>query len=244
MGGFALLYGVACYALFQVTFLYPIGFVGDLGLPRTVDAGGPAAAAGWALAIDVGLLGIFGIQHSAMARRGFKERWTRVVPAPIERSTYVLLSSLALILLFWQWRPLEGVVWDVQAPAARFVLWTLFAAGWVTVLVSTFLIGHADLLGLAQVWRSFRRDEAPAVEFQTPLFYRFVRHPIYFGFLVAFWATPTMTAGHLLFAAVTTAYVLVAIRLEERDLRAAHTEYAGYATRVPMLIPGLGRRAR
>ena len=238
----ALLYGVGCYGVFFLTFLYAIGFTGGLVVPRTVDAGGPQSPMVVALAINAGLLGVFGLQHSIMARQGFKRLWTQLVPAVIERSTYVLFSSLALILLFWQWRPIPSPVWDVQMPLARNLLWGLFWLGWLLVLLSTFLINHFDLFGLRQVWRHLRGLDAAPVGFSEPFLYSIVRHPLYAGFIVAFWATPSMTAGHLEFALVATAYILVAVRFEERDLRSMHPEYAEYSDRVPMLIPGSGRR--
>ncbi len=238
----ALLYGVACYAVFFLTFLYAIGFTGSFGVPHTVDAGGPHSPMGLAWAINAALLGVFGLQHSIMARQGFKRVWTKLVPEPIERSTFVLFASLALILLFWQWRPIPVPVWDVQAPLGRNGLWALFGLGWLLVLLSTFLISHADLFGLRQVWRHLRGQSATPVGFKTPLPYRLIRHPLYLGFIIAFWAIPTMTVGHLEFAIVATAYILVAVRFEERDLKRMHPEYVEYSQRVPMLIPGLGRR--
>jgi protein-S-isoprenylcysteine O-methyltransferase Ste14 len=198
-----------------------------------------------ALLINVLLLGVFGLQHSVMARPAFKRWLTRGVPAAIERSTYVLASSLALILLFWGWQPMGGTVWEVQDPAGRALLYGLFAFGWLLVLVSTFLINHFDLFGLRQVWLQLRGREYTQLRFVTPWPYRLVRHPLYVGWLFAFWATPTMTATHLLFAIVTTAYILVAIQFEERDLLDAHgADYANYRARVPMLIPRLFGRAR
>jgi protein-S-isoprenylcysteine O-methyltransferase Ste14 len=231
------LYGVVAYACFLATFLYAMGFVGGFGVPRSIDsqAEGPF---GVALLVDLLLLGLFALQHSVMARPAFKRWWTRIVPEPAERSTYVLASSLALALLFWQWRPVGGVVWQVDHAVGRAVLHAVFAAGWLTVLVTTFLINHFDLFGLRQVWLHLRGEPYRPLGFVTPGPYRHVRHPLYVGWLFAFWATPTMTAAHLVFALATTAYILIAIRLEERDLGAIHGEqYAQYRRSVPMLIP-------
>jgi protein-S-isoprenylcysteine O-methyltransferase Ste14 len=234
------IYGVLSYACFFATFLYAIGFVGGFGVPRSIDSVATGSL-GVALAVDVLLLTVFALQHSVMARPAFKRWWTRIVPAPAERSTYVLASSLALLLLFWQWRPIGGAVWQVELPAGQVVLYGLFAAGWLTVLVTTFLINHFDLFGLRQVWLHLRGEPYRPLAFTTPGPYRHVRHPLYVGWLLAFWATPTMTAAHLLFAVTTTAYILIAIQLEERDLGAVHGErYAEYRHRVPMLIPRIG----
>lgn len=234
---FSLLYGVLAYLLFLVVFLYAIAFVGDFGMvPRTVDAG-PSASTGVALAIDVALLLLFAVQHSVMARSWFKERWTEIVPEHLERSTYVLVATLVLAVLMWFWRPIPGTVWSVSGAGAS-VLWGLFAGGWVIVLVSTFLIDHFHLFGLRHVWARFRGREVRHPEFRTPSLYRHVRHPLYLGFLTAFWAIPEMTLGHLLFAVATTGYILVAVRFEERDLLRWHGEkYARYREQVPMLLP-------
>jgi len=237
-----LAYGTVSYAIFFLTFLYAIGFLGNIVVPKSLDSG---ATDPWqaALAIDLGLLSLFAIQHSVMARPGFKRLLTSIVPVEIERSTYVLASSLALCLLFWQWRPLGGGVWDAQHPVGRALLLAGFAFGWGLVLVSTFVINHFDLFGLRQTWRAFQGQPQSAVQFMMPAFYRVVRHPLYVGWLFAFWSTPTMTVTHLLFAVVTTAYILVAIQLEERDLMDAHPEYAEYRKQVPMLVPALRRQA-
>jgi protein-S-isoprenylcysteine O-methyltransferase Ste14 len=231
-----LAYGALSYVIFFLTFLYAIGFVGNLVVPKSLDS--PATDL-WltALIVDLALLSLFAVQHSVMARPAFKRLLTRVIPQAAERSTYVLASSLALILLFWQWRPLGGVVWSVQNEVGRAVLLTGFAFGWALVLVSTFVINHFDLFGLRQTWRAFRGQPQTALGFATPMLYRIVRHPLYVGWFFAFWCTPTMTMTHLLFAMMTTAYILVAIQLEERDLMRAHPEYAAYRRRVPMIVP-------
>lgn len=235
-----LAYGALSYVIFFLTFLYAIGFIGNLVVPKSLDS---EATDPWltALMIDVGLLSLFAVQHSLMARQGFKRLLTRVIPAAAERSTYVLASSLALILLFWQWRPLGGIVWDVQHEVGRAVLYAGFAFGWGLVLVTTFVINHFDLFGLRQTWRAFRGQPQASLRFVTPSLYRIVRHPLYVGWFFAFWSTPTMTVTHLLFAVMTTSYILVAIQLEERDLMRAHPEYADYRRRVPMLVPSLRR---
>ena len=230
-------YGLAAYIVFLGTFLYAIAFVGGFGVPRTLDGPleGSLAAA---LAINCALLTVFAVQHSVMARRWFKDWWTQIIPWSIERSTYVLCASLALLLLFWQWRPIGMVIWSIESPAARTVLWTLFATGWATVLVVTCLINHFDLFGLRQVWLPLVGRPYTPVSFRTPLPYRFVRHPLYLGFLLAFWMTPTMTLAHLVFALATTGYIVIAIQLEERDLVAEHgAAYEDYRRRVAMLLP-------
>ncbi len=237
-------YGVFSYLIFLATFLYAIAFVGGFLVPRRLDGPQDTSLAA-ALAIDAALLTIFAVQHSVMARRWFKEWWTQIVPSTIERSTYVLFASLALLLLFWQWRPLGGVIWSIEQPAARAVLWTLFAAGWGTVLVVTFLINHFDLFGLRQVWLPLVGRPYTPITFRTPLPYRFVRHPLYFGFLLAFWMTPTMTLAHLVFAVATTAYIVLAIQFEEHDLVHEHgASYEAYRRSVPMLLPGRRRLTR
>ncbi|HEY8226058.1 MAG TPA: isoprenylcysteine carboxylmethyltransferase family protein [Pyrinomonadaceae bacterium] len=234
-------YGSFSYLVFLATFLYAIGFIGNFGVPTSLD-GTPQDPLVVALLIDVGLLTLFATQHSIMARKWFKKWWTRIVPKPLERSTYVLFSSLALILLFWQWRPLGGVVWSLEEPVGRLVLRALFAFGWLTVLVSTFLINHFDLFGLRQVWLYLRGRSYTTLKFGTPGPYRLVRHPLYVGWLFAFWSTPTMTFAHLLFSIATTAYILLAIQFEERDLAREHGDtYEAYRRSVPMLIPFIRR---
>lgn len=237
----AFLYGVVVYAVFFLTFLYLIGFVGNLLVPKSIDSGA-VTATGTALVINVLLIALFGVQHSVMARPAFKNWWTRIVPAPIERSTYVLIASAVLILLFWQWRPMGQTVWQLQSTWAQYVMWVIFAAGFGLVLLSTFVTDHFDLFGLRQVMLNLRRKPYTHNPFSVRFFYRFVRHPLYAGFIMAFWATPTMTAGHLLFAAGMTGYILIAIRYEERDLVTFHGDaYAGYRGKVPMLVPRFGR---
>jgi protein-S-isoprenylcysteine O-methyltransferase Ste14 len=229
-------YGLVCYAVFFATFLYAIGFIGNLWVPKSMDSPRDVAL-GTALLVNLGLLGLFAVQHSVMARPAFKRWWTRIVPEPAERSTYVLFSSLALIVLFWFWQPMGGVVWDIQTRAGINTLYAIYAAGWLLLLYVTFLIDHFDLFGLRQVWLQLVGKPFTPLKFKTPWLYRQVRHPLYVGWLMIFWATPTMTVAHLVFAIMTTAYILVAIQLEERDLINAHPEYAEYKTRVPMLLP-------
>ena len=233
-------YGVICYLVFLATFLYAIGFVGNMIVPKSIDSprdGGVLLG----LLIDAGLLTVFAVQHSVMARPWFKRRWTRIVPAEIERSTYVLAASLALCLMFWQWRPLGGAIWDITDPAVRTALQALSALGWALVLFSTFIIDHFDLFGLRQVWLALMGKPYRPLDFQVRSIYNFVRHPLYLGFLIAFWSTPTMTATHLVFAFATTAYILLAIQFEEADLKHHHGDaYRRYAEQVPMLIPGPG----
>jgi methanethiol S-methyltransferase len=241
MRSIAFLYGILVYGVFFLTFLYLIGFVGNLLVPKSIDTGS-VTATGTALLINILLIALFGVQHSVMARPAFKQWWTRIVPAPIERSTYVLLASAVLILLFWQWRPMGQPIWNLQAAWAQYAMWAIFAAGFGLVLLSTFVIDHFDLFGLRQVTLNLRQKPYAHGPFTVRFFYRFVRHPLYAGFLMAFWATPAMTVGHLLFAAGMTGYILIAIRYEERDLVTFHGDaYSSYRSRVPMLVPRFGR---
>lgn len=232
-------YGVLGHLLFLATFVYLAGFIGNLVVPHAIDSA-PAGDVGEALLVNALLLGLFALQHSVMARPAFKQVWTRVIPAPIERSTYVLAASLVTIILMWQWRTIDTVVWDVQAPALRAALWGLFACGWLLVPFVTLLISHFDLFGTRQVWLYLQRKEYHPQPFRVPLFYRHVRHPLYLGWTIAFWAAPTMTVGHLVFAAGMTAYMAAAAILEERDL-VAHFghRYQEYQRRVPMFVPRL-----
>jgi protein-S-isoprenylcysteine O-methyltransferase Ste14 len=238
MGGIvALFYGIASYIVFFVTFLYAIGFVENVLVAKTIDSG-PAAPTAAAIIINLVLMSVFAIQHSVMARPQFKAWWTRVIPPTVERTTYVLLASLALAFLIWQWRPIPAVIWQVSNPSIAIALMALSGLGWVIVLTSTFLINHFELFGLHQVANNLVARPMPTARFRTPLYYRFVRHPIYLGFIIAFWAAPVMTAGHLLFAAVTTAYILVGIQLEEHDLiQVFGDQYRTYRQRVSMLVP-------
>jgi len=232
-----LAYGVVSYLVFLASFLYAIGFVGNLFVPKSIDSGmrGSLPVAGFA---DALLLALFAIPHSVMARPAFKRWWTRIVPPAVERSTYVLMSSLLLGLLYWQWLPIPSVLWDLTNPKGRFFLHVVFWVGWVIVLLSTFLISHFDLFGLRQVYLHASARPYTPVGFKYRGLYRYVRHPIMLGFLLAFWATPTMTAGHLLFAGATTAYILIALQLEERDLVSFHGEqYRAYQQQVRMLLP-------
>jgi protein-S-isoprenylcysteine O-methyltransferase Ste14 len=237
-----LLYGVACYAVFLAVFLYSIGFIGNFVVPKAMDSPRDVSL-GTALAVDLGLLALFALQHSVMARPAFKRWWTKVVPAEAERSTYVLFSSLALIALFWHWQPLGGGIWSVKSTVGVAMVYTAYAMGWALLLYSTFLINHFDLFGLRQVWLYATGRSYSQLQFKTPWLYQQVRHPLYVGWLMIFWATPEMTMSHLLFAVMTTAYILLAIQFEERDLIDAHPEYAAYRQRVPMLLP-LRRKAK
>lgn len=234
-------YGIACYLLFFSVFAYFFGFVGDVLVPKTIDSppSGPVASA---VAIDLLLVAGFALQHSVMARPGFKRIWTRVVPEPIERSTYVLASCLVTIALMWGWRPIDAVIWDVRNPAARMFLWGLFASGWLLVPGVSLMISHTDLFGLRQVWLHLRGREYTHLPFRTPMLYASIRHPLYVGWATAFWATPTMTAGHLLFAVAMTAYMALAVLFEERDLSAHFGgPYDDYRRRVPKFVPRLSR---
>lgn len=240
----ALIYGVLAYVVFLGTFAYAIGFVGGLVVPKTVDSGDSGSMLA-AIVLDLCLLSLFAAQHSVMARQNFKRWWTAVIPAAAERSTYVLASSVALLLLFWQWQPMSDVVWRVTHPVGSAIVWAAFGLGWAIVLVSTFLINHFDLFGLRQSYLQFSGRPYTPVPFRTPWLYRVVRHPIMLGFVIAFWATPTMTLGHLLFAAVVTAYILVGLQLEERDLVAHYGEtYSAYQRQVRMLVPTIRSRSQ
>jgi methanethiol S-methyltransferase len=238
----AFLYGAVCYLAFLASFLYAVGFLGNFGVPKSIDSG-PQLPFIQALAINLALLGVFALQHSIMARQWFKKAWTRIVPTAVERSTYVLFSSVAMFLLFWKWQPLGGVIWSVESAGGRLALYILFAAGWLLVLAATFFINHFDLFGLRQVWLYLLGRPYTSLKFSTPGLYRYVRHPLYVGWLLTFWAAPVMTAAHLVFALATTAYILIAIQFEERDLVRSHREYAEYRRRVPMLLP-LGSTTR
>jgi protein-S-isoprenylcysteine O-methyltransferase Ste14 len=238
------LYGSVAYTLFLGTILYAIAFVGGLPVPKTIDSGAPGPLP-LALIVNTALLGLFAVQHSAMARPAFKRWWKAIVPDSVERSTYVIFSSLALVLLFWQWQPMPQPIWSVTDPTGVVILRVVFWAGWALVFLSTFLINHFELFGLRQVWCRLTGKTLPPPAFRTPSLYRHVRHPLYLGFLLAFWSTPIMTMGHLLFAAATTGYILIAIRLEERDLIAIFGDrYRRYREQVSMLIPLPWRRAR
>ncbi|MGF1535417.1 MAG: methanethiol S-methyltransferase [Elainellaceae cyanobacterium] len=237
----AFFYGLVCYGIFFITFLYAAGFVSNALVPRSIDSA-PALSLGYALLINIGLLGLFGLQHSIMARKGFKRWWTQFVPKAVERSTYVLMSSLCLITLFYLWQPMGGTIWHIDNPVGAAILYGISATGWLTVLGSSFIINHFDLFGLRQVWLYLRGQEYTTLQFATPGPYQYVRHPLYVGFMLAFWATPIMTVAHLVFALVTTAYILVAVQFEERDLVDTFGEsYADYRRRVPMIIPRLRR---
>lgn len=237
----AFLYGIFCYVITLAMFAYSMGFLVNYFVPKSIDSGAPDGLAR-SLVINSMLIGLFALQHSVMARKGFKDLWTRVIPEPIERSTYVLLASLAIILLMWQWRPMPQVIWNIGSETGRVLILTLYLAGWAVLFYSSFLLDHFDFVGMRQVYLHLRRRERSEVPFRTPGLYRFLRHPIMLGALILFWATPTMTVGHMFFAALITVYVLVGIRFEERDLvRVYGRAYEEYRRRVPMLLP-VGKR--
>ena len=235
------IYGIISYVVFFATFLYALGFVGNLIVPKGIDSA-PNVPLTQALLINLGLLTLFAVQHSVMARPAFKQWITRLIPATLERSTYVLISSFALIVLFYFWEPMGGIIWDFDDLFVATLMNSGFFFGWMLVLVSTFLINHCDLFGLRQVWLNLRKIPYTPLKFETPLIYRIVRHPLYLGWLLAFWCTPTMTIAHLVFAMATTAYILLAIQWEERDLMNAHPEYRAYRKQVPMIIPFSARQ--
>ena len=240
----AAIYGIFAYVIFLPTFLYAIGFIGNLGVPKSIDSG-LTTTLPEAIGVNLALLGVFAIQHSVMARPGFKRLWTRIVPPAIERSTYVLLASLVLILLFWQWRPIPSLIWTVTDPRGIVALQVVFWLGWLILLMSTFLLNHFELFGLQQVFTSAAKRDSSTPQFRTPLFYRYVRHPLYLGFLISFWATPVMSAGHLLFSAGASGYILVGIWFEERDLIAVFGDrYRRYREQVGMLLPLRSGKAR
>lgn len=241
----SLLFAVVCYAIFFATFLYLIGFVGDFAvLPKTVDVPATSMSVGAAILIDIALVALFGVQHSVMARQGFKRAWTKVIPRYLERSIFVLVSSIVLMVMYLFWQPISTTIWDVQNAAAANVLWALFWLGWGTILISTFLINHFELFGLQQAWDHMRGNEFAPPRFRTPFLYKWVRHPMMLGFFFAFWAIPQMTAGHLILAIGMSAYILIALQYEERDLVTfLGPDYENYRGRVGMLIPRLRSRA-
>ncbi len=235
----AFVYGVANYVGFLATFLYAIGFLGNFGVPKSIDSGRQGSVSA-ALAVDIGLLALFAVQHSVMARPWFKRAWTKFVPEPVERSTYLLFSDAAMVFLFWQWRPIGGTIWSFEGGLADLAIGALFVIGVLILLLSTFMINHFDLFGLRQVYLYLVGRPYTQLKFRTPFFYRYVRHPLYIGWLLMFWAAPVMTAAHLFFALMTTAYIFTAIRFEEADLMAAHGDsYRRYRSRVPMIVPTL-----
>ncbi len=243
MGMLGFLYGLFSYGAFLLTCVYAVGFVANLWVPKAIDTA-PAAPTSAAVLLNLALLGLFALQHSVMARPAFKAWWTRLVAPPLERSTYVLLSSLLLALLFWQWRPIAGLVWQFDSVAAQALCWALYALGWIIVAGSTFMINHFDMFGLRQVTLRLKSAPYTPLPFVEVALYRFIRHPIMLGFLIAFWATPRMSLGHLLFALATTAYIFIGIWLEERDLRRAHgAAYERYRRRAGMILPRLRRQA-
>lgn len=236
-------YGIICYAVFFLSFLYAIGFVGDFIVPKSINSG-PESGLASSLIINLGLLGLFAVQHTIMARPAFKQWWTKFVPVQVERSTFVLVASLILSLLYWQWHPMPGVIWSVENHFGKILLLALFWIGWLIVLLSTFIINHFDLFGLRQVWLHLQNQQYHHIEFQTKSLYRYIRHPIMTGFIIAFWSTPHMTAGHLLFAVTTTVYIIIGVQFEEHDLRGSlGKDYDEYRRRVPMLIPFLKKRS-
>jgi protein-S-isoprenylcysteine O-methyltransferase Ste14 len=240
----AFIYGVICYAVFFISFLYAIGFVGNMIVPKGIDSGAETSLPE-ALIINMVLLGLFAVQHTIMARPGFKKWWTKIIPREVERSTFVLVASLLLLLLYWQWRPMTDVVWSVEGRVGTIVLTGIFWLGWAGVLLSTFMIDHFDLFGLRQVFLPLQNKEYTGIKFKTAMLYKFVRHPIMLGFIIAFWATPYMTTGHLLFAGMTTLYIFIGLQFEEHDLKAAiGPDYEEYSRRVPMLIPCMKKRNR
>ncbi|SHO43509.1 methanethiol S-methyltransferase [Desulfopila aestuarii] len=235
-------YGLVCYAVFLISFLYAIGFVGDFVVPKSINSGSQSSIL-HSLIINLVLLSLFAVQHTIMARPAFKRWWTKIVPIQVERSTFVLVASLILLLLYWQWQPMPSVVWSIENPVGKTLCLALFWIGWLVVLLSTIMINHFDLFGLRQVWLHFSNQDYHHVEFQTNSLYRYVRHPIMFGFIIAFWATPYMTVGHLLFAFATTAYIFIGVQFEEHDLmQFLGKNYDDYRRRVPMLIPFMKKR--
>jgi len=239
----AFLYGVVCYAMFLGILLYTVGFLANVWVPKSIDSGIPGPL-GEAILINLVLLSLFAVQHSVMARPTFKRRWCQLVPRHVERATYVLFTNLVLILLFWQWRPMPEIVWEAEG-MLRNLIWGIYVFGIVLAVYVTFLIDHFDLFGLKQVWLHLKEREYIYPGFVTPTLYKIVRHPLYIGWFLIFWATPTMTQGHLLFAAVATAYTLVAVRFEEKDLVDFHPEYRQYQEEVPMVVPfARGKRGR